>query len=84
MDIRELPDLTPAQVVQLQDALLANADALLISALAILEIKHVALARSLAILGMEESGNAIAVHERRVRMADLPEGTAFPRISNSI
>lgn len=77
MDTRKLPELAPAQVVRLQDALLANADALLKSALAVLEIENVALARSLAILGMEESGKAIAIHERRVMMAYLPEGTAF-------
>ncbi len=47
---RKLPGLSSAQVVQLQDALLANADALLTSALAVLNLGHVALARSLDIL----------------------------------
>lgn len=74
---RILPDLTPKQVVALQDSLLANADALLTSALAVLDLGNVALARSLAILGLEESGKAIAVHERRVRIVDEPEGTTF-------
>lgn len=39
----KLPDLTPEQVVRLQDALLANADALLTSALAVLNLGNVAL-----------------------------------------
>lgn len=77
MAVRKLPNLTPERVVQLQDALLANADALLTSALAVLDLGHVALARSLAILGMEESGKAIAVHERRVEIASEPEGASF-------
>lgn len=74
---RKLPGLSSAQVVQLQDALLANADALLTSALAVLDLRHVALARSLAILGLEEFGKAIAIHERRVQMAHAPEGEPF-------
>lgn len=74
---RELPDLTPEQVVRLQDALLANANALLVSALEVLKLGFPALARSLAVLGMEESGKAIAIHERRVRMPYLPEGSTF-------
>jgi AbiV len=77
MSIRELPDLAPAQVVELQDALLANADRLLNSALAVLDLGNVALSRSLAILGMEESGKAIALHQRRVAMATEPEGEPF-------
>ncbi len=77
MPERKLPDLSSAQVVQLQDALLANADALLTSALAVLDLGHVALARSLAILGLEDSGKAIAIHERRVQMAHAPEGEPF-------
>ena len=77
MTIRSLPPLSPSQVVQLQDALLANADRLLVSALTILDSAQVALARSLAILGMEESGKAIALHERRVAIAYEPEGTPF-------
>jgi AbiV family abortive infection protein len=64
-------------VVELQDALLANADRLLTSALAVLDHGNVGLARSLAILGMEESGKAIAIHERRVEMAYAPEGELF-------
>lgn len=77
MDIRKLPDLTPAQVVALMDALLANADTLLTTALTVLEKGQVPLARSLAILGMEESGKAIAVHERRVEMTAAPDGEPF-------
>src|SRR5947199_6223267 len=77
MAVRRLPDLTPQQVVRLQDALLANADTLLSSAVALLEIGHVALARSLAILGLEESGKAIAVHERRVAMGYAADGETF-------
>jgi hypothetical protein len=34
MNIRQLPDLSPTQVVEVQDALLANADTLLTPALA--------------------------------------------------
>src|SRR5690625_2665482 len=72
---QHLPDdLTPGQVVALQDALLSNADRLLQAAVAMLEGDSAPLARSLAILGMEESGKAIALHERRVRMAYAPEG----------
>ncbi|MDR1189606.1 MAG: AbiV family abortive infection protein [Bifidobacteriaceae bacterium] len=77
MPIRRLPDLTPGQVTKLQDALLANAHALLTSALAVLDLGNVALARSLAILGLEESGKAIAVHERRVEMGHTDDGTPF-------
>lgn len=72
-----LPNLSPAQVVRLQDALLTNADALLTSAMTLLERGNVALARSLAILGLEESGKAIAIHNRRVEIARAPEGTPF-------
>ncbi len=75
--VRKLPDLSPDQVSELQDALLANADALLTSALAVLGLDHTALARSLAILGLEESGKAIAIHERRVEMTSAPEGEPF-------
>lgn len=70
-------DLTPEQVIALQDALLANADRLLLAALSALDKGDSALARSLGILGMEESGKAIALHERRVSMAHSPEGEAF-------
>lgn len=72
-----LPPLTAAQVVRLQDALLSNADRLLTSALAVLDKGNVGLARSLAILGLEESGKAIAIHQRRVDMAYAPEGEPF-------
>lgn len=77
MNMRELPDLMPDQVVRLQDALLENADALLTSALAVFDLGNAALARSLAILGLEESGKAIAVHERRIQIVHLPEGEPF-------
>ena len=70
-------DLSPDQVIALQDALLANADRLLGAALIALDAEDAALARSLAILGMEESGKAIALHERRVMVARAPEGEAF-------
>lgn len=72
-----LPPLTPEQVVELQDELLANADRLLTSALAVLDLGSVGLARSLAILGMEESGKAIAIHRRRENIAHEPEGAPF-------
>lgn len=61
----------------MQDALLANANTLLTSALALLDLGNVALARSLAILGLEESGKAIAVHERRVEMGFIDDGETF-------
>lgn len=77
VEVQTLPNLSPAQVMELQDALLANADTLLTSALAVLDLRHVPLARSLAILGLEECGKAIAVHERRVEMASAPEGEPF-------
>lgn len=74
---RGLPELTPEQVVQLQDSLLENADRLLVAALNVLELGNGGLARSLAILGMEESGKAIAIHQRRVAIAYAPEGERF-------
>lgn len=77
MPRRQLPDLAPRQVIELQDALLANADKLLEAALAVLELGNVGLTRSLAILGMEESGKAIAIHQRRVAIAFAPEGESF-------
>jgi len=49
MPVGKLPDLSPAQVAQLQDALLANADALLTSARAVLDLGHVALASTTAL-----------------------------------
>ncbi|MGV0870075.1 AbiV family abortive infection protein [Corynebacterium kalidii] len=70
-------DLASERVIALQDALLANADRLLRAALTALDEDDAALARSLGILGMEESGKAIALHERRVDMARCPEGEAF-------
>ncbi|SFC74470.1 abortive infection protein, AbiV family [Nocardioides terrae] len=69
--------MSPEQVVAVEDALLANADRLLNAALAVLDLGSFGLARSLAILGMEESGKAIAIHERRVEMAYAPEGEPF-------
>jgi AbiV family abortive infection protein len=69
--------LTPVQVVTLQDALLANADRLLKSARAVLALDNAALAQSLAILGLEESAKAIALHCRRVAMAYAAEGEPF-------
>lgn len=75
---QHLPDnLEPDHVIALQDALLSNADRLLQAAVAMLEGDSAPLARSLAILGMEESGKAIALHERRVLMAYAPEGESF-------
>jgi len=74
---RRLPDLTPVQVIALEDALLANADKLLSSSIALLDRGDVGLARSLAILAIEESGKAIALHERRLQMAWEPEGAQF-------
>lgn len=74
----QLPsNFTPAQVTELQDALLANANQLLESAVAMLDANKFPQARSLAILGMEESGKAIALHERRVQMAYAEEGEHF-------
>ncbi|MGY1961836.1 AbiV family abortive infection protein [Nocardia gipuzkoensis] len=64
-------------MVQVQDALLQNADNLLNSAIAVLELGNAGLARSLAILALEESGKAIAIRQRRVEMAYEPEGTPF-------
>lgn len=75
---QQLPaELSPAQVIALQDALLANADRLLRAAITMLDGADLPLARSLAILGMEESGKAIALHERRVMMAYAPEEEPF-------
>ncbi|KQU45806.1 hypothetical protein ASG84_10885 [Rhodococcus sp. Leaf278] len=70
-------NLTSDQVVALQDALLANADRLLQAAIALLDRGDVSLARSLAILGVEESGKAIALHERRVQIVHSAEGEPF-------
>lgn len=77
MTNKSLPELSPSQVVRLQDALLANADALLTSALNMLDLGRLALAPSLAILGLEESGKAIAIHGRRAAMAFAEEGVGF-------
>jgi AbiV family abortive infection protein len=74
---KTLPPLTAPQVVQLQNELLANADSLLTSALVVLDLGNVGLSRSLAILGLEESGKAIAIHRRRVGIAYAPEGESF-------
>lgn len=75
---QHLPDdLAPERVIALRDALLANADRLLRAALTALDEDDAALARSLGILGMEESGKAIALHERRVEMTRSHEGEAF-------
>lgn len=75
---QSLPEnLSPAQVITLQDALLENADRLLRAAITMLDNDEVALARALGILGMEESGKAIALRERRVGMAHAPQGEAF-------
>jgi AbiV family abortive infection protein len=78
MPPRQLSELSPTQVPALFDALLENADRLLNAALAILDLGSPALARSLArslaILGMEESGKAIALFNGRVAMAYVPEG----------
>lgn len=75
---QHLPEnLSPAQVIALQDALLANAERLLRASRTMLGMENISLARSLAILGMEESGKAIALHERRVGMACAPEGEPF-------
>jgi AbiV family abortive infection protein len=76
MPPRELPPLSPEQVVAVQDALLANADQLLTAATNLLE-SNVPLARSLAILALEESGKAIALHDRRVAIAYATEGEPF-------
>ncbi|OBK90566.1 AbiV family abortive infection protein [Mycolicibacter sinensis] len=72
-----LPALTPGQVVQLNDELLANADRLLTAASELLDSGNAGLARSLAILGLEESGKAIAIHERRREIAYAEEGSEF-------
>ncbi|MGB3482462.1 MAG: AbiV family abortive infection protein [Mycobacterium sp.] len=72
-----LPSLTPEQVVELHDELLANADRLLTAALNLLESGSLGLARSLAILGLEESGKAIAIHQRRRDIAYEDEGAPF-------
>jgi AbiV family abortive infection protein len=72
-----LPQLTPGQVVELYDELLANADRLLTAALDMLDGGNLGLARSLAILGLEESGKAIAIHGRRCEMAYEDEGSSF-------
>ena len=63
--------------MQLYDELLANADRLLTAALTLLNAGNIGLAGSLAILGLEESGKAIAIHNRRVEIAQEPEGSDF-------
>lgn len=77
MPVRQLPDLSPRQVERLLNALLSNTDALLNTALVVLGIGQVALARSIAILGLEECGKAIAIHERQVEIVGRPEGEPF-------
>lgn len=63
MPIRVLTKPSRSQVNGLQDELLANSDRLLNTALGLLVPDDIALARSLAILGMEESEKAIALHK---------------------
>jgi AbiV family abortive infection protein len=75
--VRQLPDLSGPQVVELQDALLSNADRLLTAALTVLRDDNIALSRALVILALEESGKAIALHQRRVQIAYAPEGERF-------
>lgn len=72
-----LPQLTPEQVAQLEDELLANADRLLNSALSVLGEGNIGLARSLVILALEESGKAIGLHRRRVKIAFEAEQSPF-------
>jgi AbiV family abortive infection protein len=77
MAIPRLPELTPTQALKLKDALLENADRLLTGALAVLEGESTGLARSLAILGLEKSGKAIAIHQRQTHIAFEEEGSPF-------
>lgn len=72
-----LPELGPEQVVRLFDALLENADGLLVSADELLASGKSRLSRSLAILGLEELGKAIALFERRVEIAYELQGSPF-------
>lgn len=73
-----LPDhLSPEQVIDLFDALLSNGDSLLDAASTLNQQGSPRLARSLAILGREESGKAIALFNRRVQIAHEAEGAAF-------
>lgn len=69
-----------AQVIALQDSILSDADLLLQATVTMPEVNSVPLARSLAILGMEESGVAIALHEHRVYMAYATEGESFAHV----
>lgn len=77
MPTRALPNLSPDRVIELMDALLANAARLLRASVAVYETGDFALAHSLAVLAIEESGKAIAVHERRIAMVRLPQGEPF-------
>lgn len=77
MAIRTLPNLSPAQVVRLTDALLSNANRLFQSARVLLDADDIPLARSIAILGMEESAKAIALHQRRIEIVREAEGAPF-------
>lgn len=72
-----LPQLSPEQVLDLQDALLNNADGLLSAALAEIHCGNPGRSQALAILGVEESAKAIALHERRVAIAFGAEGEPF-------
>lgn len=75
---QELPDsLTAAEVIELTDILLSNANSLRTSALVMLEKDTVPVARLLAILCVDTSGKAIALHERRTEMGYRPEGEPF-------
>jgi AbiV family abortive infection protein len=61
--------LTPPQVETLYDALLSNADGLCRDADMLLEAGSGGRARALAILALEESSKAIAIHEKRSQAA---------------
>lgn len=72
-----LPNLAPNQVSRLFDSLLENADSLLVTADQVLSAGRSSLGRSLAILGLEELGKAIAIFERRIAIAYETEGSDF-------
>lgn len=67
--VQELPaNLSPAEVIEVTDTLMSNADRLRTSALAMLDRGVVPMVRLLAILSLDASGKAIVVHERRSSM----------------
>jgi len=70
-------NLSPAQMIALQDDLLASADRLRTSALSMIERGLVPVARLFATSSVDKTRKAIVTHQRRDEMSREPEGAPF-------